>query len=95
MLINGDTIRLTFNFVDFDDAKLSVNNVTMNVYDNKHAKIVGPINLDVNIVSQGVYQVKYTIPEGTGPIIFEAVGIGLDNFPYKAQITEERNWKED
>jgi hypothetical protein len=92
MPVIGDTVILRATFYAFNGILTSPTVVTLRLYDVAR-KQVGediPVN-STYLVSTGVYEYPYTIPDGYGNLTFEFTGI-LDGFPAVARGTIEREW---
>jgi len=73
--IQGNTIRLRREFVDFSGAAYDPTNATLRLYDTQKAQIGETITMGTgHKVATGVYEVEVTLPVGYDIIVYEFSG---------------------
>ena len=73
--IQGNTIRLRREFVDFSGAAYDPTNATLKLYDTQKQQIGETITVAAgHKVASGVYEVEVTLPMGHDMIIYEFAG---------------------
>lgn len=73
--IQGNTIRLRREFVDFSGAAYDPTNATLKLYDTQKVQIGETITVGAgNKIAAGVYEVEVTLPMGYDLIIYEFSG---------------------
>lgn len=73
--IQGNTIRLRREFVDFSGAAYDPANASLKLYDTQKVQIGETITVDAgHKVATGVYEVEVTLPMGHDMIVYEFAG---------------------
>ena len=80
--IQGNTIALRREFVDFSGAAYDPTNATLKLYDTQKQQIGKTIAVGVeHQVSPGIYEVEVALPVGHDIIIYEFSGTDLRGNP--------------
>lgn len=75
MALNGDTVRLEVQFMDFDGIKVEATGVTLNIYDENNVALQSISLSSANRQGIGEYYYDYEIPYTVSDyIVYEFAG---------------------
>lgn len=79
MALNGDTVRLEVQFMDFDGNKVEPTDVTLNIYIGDNVALQSISLSSDNRTSVGAYYYDYVIPYTVNDyIVYEYTGLHRD-----------------
>lgn len=87
----GDTIKIRLDFFDWDDIPRDPDSIFLKVYDTDKNLITAiPIDSSHRL-AEGIYELFYTIPDGSGSLITRVEG-ALGNLPIAGSSSITREW---
>lgn len=91
MALTGNTIRLAVTFVDFNGQAAEATEPTIKVYTLNKTELATIELTELHKTGPGAYQVDYTVPSGTSPLIIEASG-NVEGTPEVNRWMVSREW---
>lgn len=92
LAVIGNTIKLRVEFKDFNSDYIDPDDITFAVYDSRKQLVGGVVPITaVHKIDAGIYEVNYTIPEGTTDLMYEFKGF-MDGLPTVIRGKVTREW---